>query len=346
MSKLNSITIQQNDLFLSEINEESNWQYLLEELPSSSTYMTWMWGDYKSNFYWRVKRFAIVKNKSGHIVGCFQLQIKKTLSVRAYVVQGGIHLNEKQRDFNCYSKCLDLLESYIRKNDQGPWVLFIDYKSIGFDYASLSLMTKGYSPIVSNRMFTYLLPLWQIDVNNPSFTRNWKKNLKRAIRNDELKIHLIKNENERRHTLDALKEMYQTLSARKNFKPAIDLNIASDLIAANPKMIILQAVENKSTVAVRVASVCQDHVLDFLAASNIYGYKCYANYLLIWEMIKISKELGKQYFDTGGINPRRDIGVFNFKKGLNGKLEISGPIWARGSNRIIEYLASNLIAFK
>ena len=47
------------------------------------------------------------------------------------------------------------------------------------------------------------------------------------------------------------------------------------------------------------------------------------------------KELNKDYFDTGGIDPASNIGVFNFKKGLKGRLATNGPLWSIGSNKLV-----------
>ena len=47
------------------------------------------------------------------------------------------------------------------------------------------------------------------------------------------------------------------------------------------------------------------------------------------------KELNKFFFDTGGIDPASNIGVYNFKKGLNGRLTINGPLWCLGSNSLV-----------
>ena len=137
--------------------------------------------------------------------------------------------------------------------------------------------------------------------------------------------------------LSHLSEMYEILTKRKDFKEGIDLTLASDLMALDQSMIIVQAKLEGKVVAIRVASVCNDHLLDLIAASNEGAKKCYANYLLMWEMIMKMKELKKNYFDTGGIDPASNNGVFNFKKGLNGRLTINGPLWYIGSNPLIEW---------
>ena len=111
-----------------------------------------------------------------------------------------------------------------------------------------------------------------------------------------------------------------------------------EVLALDKSIIITQAKLCGEVVAIRAASSCNDHLLDLIAASNEGAKKSYANYLLMWEMIMKMKELNLTYFDTGGIDPASNIGVFNFKKGLNGRLVINGPLWCLGSNKLIVLL--------
>ena len=124
---------------------------------------------------------------------------------------------------------------------------------------------------------------------------------------------------------------------RKKIKSGIYLRDARDVMAKDQSMIIVQAKLKGEVVAIRVASVCNDHMLDLIAASSEGATKSYANYLLMWEMIMKMKELNKTFFDTGGIDPADNIGVYNFKKGLNGRLTINGPLWCLGSNHLVEW---------
>jgi len=63
----------------------------------------------------------------------------------------------------------------------------------------------------------------------------------------------------------------------------------------------------------------------------------------LWEICILMKKYNKSFFDTGGVDPDRNIGVYNFKKGLNGNLVINGPLWCLGSHSIVRWLARIVI---
>ena len=87
-------------------------------------------------------------------------------------------------------------------------------------------------------------------------------------------------------------------------------------------------------------------LVSFSAASTEAARKTYANYLLVWEMISLARDSGKAYFDCGGINPAANIGVFNFKKGIGGRVGLNGPIWVRGSTKSMTRLGRLLLSLK
>ena len=144
------------------------------------------------------------------------------------------------------------------------------------------MMKYGFMPILTTKMFTYLLPYENVNEDRSSLSKNWRHNLNRAKNNKNLKICWATTYEDRVKALKCLSKMYNELINRKNFTVAIDLNYALELIANDKKMLIAQAKLNDDIVAVRVASVCNDHMLDFIAASNEGAKKCYANYLLMW----------------------------------------------------------------
>lgn len=72
-----------------------------------------------------------------------------------------------------------------------------------------------------------------------------------------------------------------------------------------------------------VGTALGDTSIYLLGASNEAGMKLRSSYLLQWEMIKWSKQMGCCRYDLGGINPVKNPGVYHFKKGISHH-EISG----------------------
>jgi hypothetical protein len=318
------------------VEDRGEWELLLDKLETSNTYMKWSWGEYKKKSGWDIKHLQFVNAKSKQLLACCQLQSKSKFFINIFLIQGGIHFSRGNNIKDVYDFMHRALYTYIKKNNKWLWMLLINYQSHNFDDAETSLLKVGFVPILTKTMFTYLIFNKTITQDRLSLSNNWRHNLKRANKNDDLEIEWVSSYEDREKVYSHLSEMYEKLRERKNFKAGIDLNLAHNLMALDQSIIIVQARLSGKVVAIRVASVCNDHLLDLFAASNEGAKKCYANYLLMWEMIMKMKELNKIYFDTGGIDPASNIGVFNFKKGLNGRLTINGPLWCIGSNPLVE----------
>jgi len=315
------------------VEDSTKWSLLLDNLETSSTFLKWSWGEYKKKSGWNIQCLEFVSSSSGDILACCLLQSKKKGFLEVNLIQGGVHLSKNNKRKDNYDNIYLVLCDYIKKKKL--WLLLINYQAHSFDDATVALMKLGFSPILTNKMFTYLFPRDNFTEANMSLSKNWRHNLKRAQNNTDLKIEWSTSEEERKKIMLNLSVMYKGLTQRKKFKAGIDITHAAEILASDKSMIIVQAKLKDEVVAIRIASVCNDHILDLVAASNEGATKCYANYLLMWEMIKKMAELNRNYFDSGGVEPSANIGVFNFKKGLNGKLALNGPLWCLGSNLFI-----------
>jgi len=57
-----------------------------------------------------------------------------------------------------------------------------------------------------------------------------------------------------------------------------------------------------------------------IGSTDQLGRKLQANYVLLWNAILHSKEIGCKWFDIGGLNSTTPKGIAHFKKGLNSKV--------------------------
>ena len=322
------------------VENNCEWESILEKLDTSSTYMKWSWGEYKIKRGWGIKHLQIIEPNSKKLIACCLLQSKSIAFINIYLIQGGIHLSKEVKIKNVFSAIHLALRSYVNeiKINNWMWLLLINYQAHSFENADISLMKIGFKPILTNKMYTFIVPAENLHQEGLSLSNNWRHNLKRAKNNIDLKTEWVLTFEDRVKILTQLSEFYRELKNRKKFKSAFDFIIGSEFLAKDKSIMIVKAKLRDEVVAIRVASLCNDHLLDFLAASNEGAKKCYANYLLMWEVIMKMKELGKNYFDTGGIDPTSNLGVYNFKKGLNGELVINGPVWCMGSNSLLVWL--------
>jgi len=97
-------------------------------------------------------------------------------------------------------------------------MLLINYQSHNFDDAETSLLKVGFVPILTKTMFTYLIFNKTITQDRLSLSNNWRHNLKRANKNDDLEIEWVSSYEDREKVYSHLSEMYEKLRERKNLK--------------------------------------------------------------------------------------------------------------------------------
>ena len=258
---------------------------------------------------------------------------KKFKLLTILLIQGGIHL--KALSFKEYYNVLEsLMNNYV--NVKKNTIIFINHQSGSLQEMELGLLASKFSPILNSKSYTYVLDDYNNSLKGDALSKNWRHNLKRALNNPKLTYHSIVKLEERKRAFGDLRKFYNNLRSRKNFQSAINLDLSKDLIIENSDFRIIEARLENKVIAIRIGFFSKNNVLDFLAASDVLATKTYANYLLLYKLIEISHLEGKSYFDCGGINPSENMGVFNFKKGLGGRLNINGPIWLNASGSFIK----------
>ncbi len=330
------------NIFFKEIAEKQEWESLVAMLPTFSVYASWGWGEYKQRSGWQINRIGIY-NDDNSFLGAFQLQKQvKFRFITIVFIQGGIHL-KKLSDVHYHDVLDAFMLKYVKSGKNV--IVVINHQSGALQDAELGLLRAGFSPVINSSSYTYLLDSYNDAINGKALSKNWAHNLKRALNNKLLTTEWIDKPEERKRSFNALEGFYAELVTRKQFSNAIDFNKARDIIIEDENYKIIEAKLEGKVVAVRVGYFSTDHALDFLAASGEAAKNTYANYLLLKKMIDLAAENGKKYFDCGGINPSGNIGVYNFKKGLGGRLAINGPVWINGSGGTIKKLGRLLFSF-
>ena len=120
---------------------------------------------------------------------------------------------------------------------------------------------------------------------------------------------------EGRQALERLATFYDALTRRKSFAKALDPVALGACLHDDAKLDMLEVVLNGNVLASRAVYHGGHTTLDLLAASSEGARNTYANYLAVWRMIQRAREKGAGRFDCGGIDPKGNPGVYNFKKG-------------------------------
>jgi lipid II:glycine glycyltransferase (peptidoglycan interpeptide bridge formation enzyme) len=115
--------------------------------------------------------------------------------------------------------------------------------------------------------------------------------------------------------------IYDQMRKRKAFESTVGVEefgrIQRDL-TEHHRMQILICEDRGSPVAGLVASAMGTSATYLLGATSDDGLNSKGAYLLQWTLIKWLKENGFRWYDLGGIDPKRNPGVYHFKRGLSG----------------------------
>ena len=81
-------------------------------------------------------------------------------------------------------------------------------------------------------------------------------------------------------------------------------------------------------IAIRAFYIVDEIAIDFIAAALPESLKDYVTYNIAFNLIMRSKNLGLKSYNMGGADLIINKGVFNFKKGIGGKLISDGQIYS------------------
>jgi hypothetical protein len=328
-------------LAFQEIHSSDEWNRLLEAFDAANLYNSWGWGEYKRRLGWKVQRVVIRDAHRETPVGLFQLQRKDKLSFRVSLIQGGVCIRGDE------AFCANVL-SQLREHCCGSaWrdVVLINYFAEPDEIHFRALLATGFTPVISKPLYTLTLDTSDVRSHYQSgLSGNWRHNLKRGQKNPELAVSWAHGPDERLAAVDRLEGMYLGLGARKGFALSVSIDRIRDIVVNDPRFLICQATYRGEVVAVRIGYRCHGYVTDFLAASGEGAKNNYANYVLVWSLISRCEELGLARFECGGIDPSGNVGVYNFKKGLGGRLLMLGPLWIFSRSRILSLAARLFLA--
>jgi lipid II:glycine glycyltransferase (peptidoglycan interpeptide bridge formation enzyme) len=93
-------------------------------------------------------------------------------------------------------------------------------------------------------------------------------------------------------------------------------------------------------VALRGCCILNQYGWDLFAATSVAGRDLYASYALLWEILQHCQREGVKEYEMMGIDPIKNLGVANFKKGTGANLiEYLGE-WEWATSRILGWGAN------
>jgi hypothetical protein len=265
---------------------------------------------------------AIVR--SGQIVGLANVRIKELTVLRtgiAYVHRGPIVGRNGEFSHTDFGYCVDILIA--EYSDQRNLILRIASPVDGGLNTTdriAALKQRGFRR--SKRIHTndtFILDLsTSLAIIRENLDRKWRNHLSKAQRSS---LHVTRSEG--LIDFDHFEPLLRDLMRAKRFTSAQDTNFFRKVqIGAEQyeRMTLHLAWHNDTPVAGALTSFAGNTAVYLLGASNPDGRALRASYLLQWRVIEDAKALGKRFYDLGGVNQLANPGVYQFKKGLRGRL--------------------------
>lgn len=313
------------------------WSEHIAAFAQRPLYLSSPWAEYKRRQGWRTQAMLW----HGSAAALVQSRKATRFGPRLTLIQGGPVLKDE-------SQTQAALAAMLRHANPSPWGVEILFPAQALTPAlEVTMAALGFEEVAMAGTGTILLDL---TIDEPelrqALSKNWRHNLSRAEKRG-LSIRWIGLSAEERHAAGRrIAEMYNALTERKSFAKALDATVLTEAMAGTPDLEWLEVWQDDTLLASRMGWMGGTTALDLLAASSDAAKTTYANYLALWALIGRSRQRGATTFDCGGIDPLGNVGVYNFKKGLNGSEAHLGRLWVRTRPRLLHPLVARRLAGK
>ena len=300
---------------------EQEWSELGGHFEDASLYQTWAYGRIR----WGEKNLSHIVLKDGDDpVAIAQLRIVRPKGIKAgvaYLRWGPLcHSRTRGLDADVVRAMADAL----RKEYTDRRGLCLEIVPHAFAESRRAEVFQGAfeqyqrkSVVGTEKYRTFLLDLSPpLDDVRRTLHRRWRGYLNAAERN-ELRV----SEGDELERYGAFCRLYAQMWRRKRFWTGVHVEEFARIQERLPqfeRMKIFLCEHKGTPVAALVCSAMGDTGIYLLGASIDADMRLKASYLLHWNVIKWLKKSGIRYYDLGGIDPIKNPGGHQFKRGLSG----------------------------
>jgi len=258
-----------------------------------------------------------------HLLGLADVRVKNIPIFRtgiAYINGGPLVRRDGQFENKYLEEVLStLVEEYVKIR---KLVLCIQpplWPGIPIDLQKQAFCNIGFANSNQKHHYrTIVLDITQtLEVIRKQFDRKWRNHLNNAERRKNLIIRTGTDDS----YFSIFYQLFEGLVSRKRF----DVDLGADfyrqvqhLLSGSEQFLVSIVYENELPCAGHVASILGDTCVYLLGASNEVGLKNKASYLVQWSVIQKAKEKQCRFYDLCGIDPDKNPGVYEFKKGMGG----------------------------
>jgi lipid II:glycine glycyltransferase (peptidoglycan interpeptide bridge formation enzyme) len=311
------------------------WDSLLQQFEDYTIYQSNAWGEHRSRFNW--SPIKLIVYEGGDVSAMAQILVKKYPFNLAIVWIPGGPIGDM--DFwgsdlqSAISSAIGARYFYCRFSAMCANSENGKSKSSSFGWRRSSF------PLNSGQSMIYK-PSDNEDARQKQCSGNWRHNLRRSFKrgllpyvwqhpdpNDMMRVYLAMQDHKQLSSQTSYQEIESLMST---FGEHCILVRCDD--------------ENGELLAFRGALVQGRKAWDIFAAATPAGRKVYASHATFWELMKQCAERKVQWYDMSGVDPSKNPGVYNFKKGTGAyDLNYLGE-WDYAKPSFIGFLANRIIA--
>ena len=269
----------------------------------------------------------VVAFRSGaEVAGVGAVRIKKLPGLPigvAYVAHGPICARNGKYSWDVYSDCLKALsDGYVSKRGLVLRVAPFYAASRDRDAATDAFLRAGFRLTAQPAKRTIMLALDRdLGQIRRGLNGKWRNML---VQSERLPISIVESTDPREFTVMA--SLLTELERKKGFRSARDVaffeRVQRRAVSPGERLKLHFAYLEGQVISASLTSFAGDTAVLLLAANNDEGRRTRAAHRIQWRIVEDASRAGLRWYDTGGIDPEENPGVYAFKKGLNG-VEIS-----------------------
>lgn len=313
------------------------WETALLSFDDANIYQCGHWGLHRSKFGWNVTQLAHISN--GTITAIAQVLYRKItpLATLCWIPGGPV---------GDLKMCNSALISCLRKLFASPMIyIHLSAMTQYSDGLASSLQTNGWRKprgmLNSGKTLIYDIDP-SITRRRDKLSKNWSRNLSRG---EQRELIVSEWTNPTAQQIDSLTAEMSRFKKLRIKQEAIDQTTESLLRNFDNDILMVKCANTDGDIlALRGAVKLGNKAFDMFAAASPAGRKEYASNLCFWKLIELCQRDGITQYDLSGVDPKRNLGVYNFKKGIGATDFTYLGEWSYSRPRIVGTIVSRMIS--
>lgn len=314
--------------------DAAEWDHLLMQFPDYTVYQSYGWGEHRNHFGWVPYRLMATDN--GQTMAVAQVLVRRfRFGIALAWVPGGPvgKIETWGKEFQQALKtAIGVRQLYCRVNpmrEQDNQDVE-KMKSVGW--------LKSPNPILSGRSVVYL-PSVDEKMREGLASGNWRHNLRRSSKHGHV-VQVWSSPNP-----DEMMAVYQAMQSHKKLSEQVSRPALISMLEGFGKQCIVVRCDDAQgrLLALRGALLLGNKAWDIFAAATPEARKVYASHAAFWELMKQCAARGVQWYDMSGVDPTRNKGVYDFKKGTGASEFVYLGEWDWATSSLLRRAANYLI---